>query len=368
MAGGVGIKPLVLLRHLYNAQFFRRFGAVVLQHLVNKPSPIVPMSSPVEPLVDRSRGILLPFAGDFRVDDNVIAKFPDGTKVISAKRFGTSAWTVTARLHLELPSGSEEQYFLKSAPGDDGRTLMEGEFNAMSEIHKWGPDLVPKPHSWGKYAIEDLEAYFFIAEFIDMRQGMPRPRQLCTRLARLHRESQSPNGQFGFHITTCQGRVPQAVSWEKNWTTFFTKLLQHVTDLDFQRNGHWEALDKLERRLASHVIPRLLDALADDGRTVKPCLIHSDLWEGNCGTGWNNGNVYIFDAAAFYAHNEMEVGNWRCYYNKISNKAYSRAYLRQYCPSEPKYEWSDRNRLYSIYYNVIYSVNHLSQGIAVRQL
>jgi protein-ribulosamine 3-kinase len=96
-------------------------------------------------------------------------------------------------------------------------------------------------------------------------------------------------------------------------------------------------------------------------------LIHADLWEGNTGTSYEIGDIYVFDSAAFCAHNEMEIGDWRCHYNKIHNKIYIRTYLRHYGPSEPREEWDDRNRMYSIYYNVIYSVNHMSQGKAVRQ-
>ncbi|OAQ88027.1 protein kinase-like (PK-like) [Purpureocillium lilacinum] len=307
-------------------------------------------------------------ATEFEVDKNVLANFPDGTKVLSASPFGTSAWTVTAKLHLQLPDGVEERYFLKTAPNEHGRVLLEGEFHSMSELYKWAPELVPKPHSFGKCASEKSEAYFFLSEYVEMTSRMPDPNQLCQKLARLHKESESPTGKFGFHTTTCQGRSAQRVDWEGSWRVFFTNLLQHVIDRDFELNGHWDALDQLEKRLITEVVPRLLDALEQDGRTVKPSLIHGDLWEGNTGTSRENGNIYIFDAAAFYAHHEMEVADWRCYYNKISNKAYTRTYQRYNIPSEPKAEWEDRNRLYSTYYNVIYSVNHESQGKAVRQL
>jgi fructosamine-3-kinase len=326
------------------------------------------MSKALQALIDSSRGTDLSYDGDFRIDNNVLAKFPKGTKLVSANRYGTSAWTVTARFELKLPDGSEEKYFLKSAPEEHGRILMEGEFNAMSELYKWAPDLVPKPHSWGHYELENPKASFFLAQYIEMSDRMPDPNQLCSKLARLHLKSHSPNNQFGFHITTCQGRIPQSVGWEKDWTTFFIKLLQHVVDLDVEVNGLWEELDKAQERLISKVIPRLLGALEKDGRKVKPCLIHADLWEGNTGTSFENDSIYIFDSAAFYAHNEMEVGDWRGYYNKISSKVYTKTYLKHYRPSEPKDEWDDRNRLYSIYYNVIYSVNHLNQGKAIRQL
>ncbi|KAF2121586.1 Fructosamine/Ketosamine-3-kinase [Lophiotrema nucula] len=200
-----------------------------------------------------------------------------------------------------------------------------------------------------------------------MSERMPDPDSLCARLASLHRERKSPNDMYGFHITTCQGRIPQSVMWETNWTTFFIKLLQHVIKLDSEFNGYWEELDKVENRLIAAVIPRLLNALTENGRSIHPCLIHADLWEGNIGTT-KDGNTCIYDSAAFYAHNEMEVANWRGYYNKISDKVYTQTYLKYYEPSKPKEEWDDRNRLYSIYYNVIYSANHLDQGKAIRQL
>jgi len=325
------------------------------------------MSKAVHDLLDRASSDYYSAAGDFPLDSNVVAKLPEGTKILSANRFGTSAWTITARLNVEMPDGSHEKYFLKCAAEDAGRTMMEGEFNAMSELYKTMPNFTPKPHSWGKYRVGNPETYFFLSQFIDMSDRIPDPNQLCVKLAELHRSSVSPTGKFGFHITTCQGRTPQEISWESSWTTFFTKLLQHVVDIDFKTNGYWEELDRLEKRIFSDVIPKLIGNLERDGRTVKPCLIHADLWEGNTGTSYDTGNIYIFDSGAFYAHNEMEIGDWRCHYNKIHNKVYTKTYLRHYRPSEPKEEWDDRNRMYCIYYNVIYSVNHMSQGKAVRQ-
>ena len=53
--------------------------------------------------------------------------------------------------------------------------------------------------------------------------------------------------------------------------------------------------------------------------------------------------------------------------NKIHNSVYTRIYLCYSALSEPHEEWDDRNRMYSMYYNVIYSVNHGDQGTAVWQ-
>ena len=306
--------------------------------------------------------------GDFPLDSGVLAKFRKGTKILSAKHINVSAWTDTALLHVKLPDGTQEQYFLKCATENHGRLMMEGEFNAMSELYKTMPNLVPKPHSWGKYTNAARDTYFFISQFVNMIDRLPEPNQLCSKLAALHQNSLSPTGKFGFHVTTFQGRIPQAVGWEESWTTFFCRLLQHVIQLDFEANGYWDELDQLEEKILSEIVPRLLGALERDGRAVKPSLIHGDLWEGNTGTFCETGDVYLFDAAAFYAHDELEIGNWRCHYNNIHREVYTKTYLQHSIPSEPREEWDDRNRLYCIYYNIIYSVNHLHTGKAVRQM
>jgi protein-ribulosamine 3-kinase len=305
--------------------------------------------------------------GDFPIDQSVAAALPEGSEVMSAHSYGTSAWTATARIKVRLSDGSETKFFLKCATGDAGEVLLKGEYNSMSELYKWMPDFVPKPHAWGKCSIGEPTTYFFLQQFIDMSDRVPEPDQLCRQLAKLHRTSISPTGKFGFHVTTCQGFQPQMVAWENTWTKFFAKLLQHVADVDFNINGNWKELAALEQRVFDGVIPRLIGILEREGRTVRPCLIHGDLWEGNTGTSYEDGKIRVYDAAALYAHNEMEIGDWRCHYNKIHNKVYTRTYLRNFGPCEPKEEWDDRNRMYSIYFNVIYSCNHKESGKAVRQ-
>lgn len=144
--------------------------------------------------------------------------------------------------------GSEALYFLKSAPEGHGRILIEGEFNAMSEIYKWALDLVLRPHSLGKYSPEQPEVYFFLSQYINVSGESPEPNQLCARLARLHHKSLSADGHFGFHITICLARVPQLLSWEPSWTTIFIRLLKRVLKMDLEANGYWEELDELGNR------------------------------------------------------------------------------------------------------------------------
>ncbi|KAL8796009.1 MAG: hypothetical protein Q9195_001585 [Heterodermia aff. obscurata] len=309
------------------------------------------------------------FASDFPLDENVIFLLPKGCKVLSTNKSGFSTWTATARISVELADGTFKEYFLKSAPEEAGRMMMEGEFAAMTELYRTMPSFVPQPLGHGKYRSPGAPTFFFLSDFVDMSGGLPDPGKLCARLAALHRDSVSPTGKFGFHIRTCQGKTPQATEWESSWTTFFTRSMTYMMTLDFAINGPWEDLERVEKRTLSHVIPRLIGVLEKDGRSIKPCLIHADLWDGNTGTSRETGDVYVFDSGAYYAHNEMEIGGWRCPYNRISDKIYTETYFRLYGMGEFPDEWDDRSRLYSVYYDILFSVNHKSsREIHARQM
>jgi len=217
----------------------------------------------------------------------------------------------------------------------------------MSEIYKTLPSIAPQPHGYGKCHNE--EGHYFRCDFLDINSdGLPDPVRLGKALAALHRTSQSPTGKFGFHCTTFDGKLPLTTTWSNNWTTFFTRLLQDVYDLDVKVNGFWPELDAAMATAVGKVIPRLLDALTDKGRTIKPTLIHGDLWESNIGTDARTGDIYIYDACAYYAHHEKELGIWRCKHHKLSTGGYIEEYCKNMPTSEPKGEFDDRNRLYLI--------------------
>ncbi|KAB2101247.1 hypothetical protein AG0111_0g10247 [Alternaria gaisen] len=234
----------------------------------------------------------------------------EGSKVLSAHSYGSSAWTVTARLDVILPSGIEKKFFLKVATEEPGRVMMEGEVNSMNSLYQNSPGFIPKPLTWGKFKMKAPETYFFLCDFINMTNDMPDPVQFCAKPAELHRTSESPTGMFGFHVSTCHGRFAQEMAWDPSWTNFFRKLLRAALVIEKQECSPWPEFETVSERTLSHVIPRLLGALERDGRQIKPSLIHGDLWEGNVGTDLSNGNVYIFDAGTYYAHHEMDIAHY----------------------------------------------------------
>ena len=74
--------------------------------------------------------------------------------------------------------------------------------------------------------------------------------------------------------------------------------------LNIERGGNWGELETLQSDMVTKVIPRLLRPLEVDGRSVKPSLVHGDLWCGNTAVDTETGLPLVYDPSSFYAHNE----------------------------------------------------------------
>lgn len=235
--------------------------------------------------------------------------------------------------------------------------MLEGEFAALVEIAKYNPALTPIPYAYGQFRDASYPTYFLLMEFLEIDTGAPKPKNFCKQLANLHASSVSPTRKFGFHILTCQGINPQDNTWEDSWSVFFARLLRQFFERDGEANGpSSDGKFELEmEKLITQTVPKILGPLQADGRTLKPSLVHGNLWEENCGTELETGQPKIFDAAAFYGHNELEIGMWRREVVHFG-RAHIREYLRNMPPSDPKDQWDDRNRLYSVKFDLSHSI------------
>ncbi|KAJ2899240.1 uncharacterized protein MKZ38_003340 [Zalerion maritima] len=300
----------------------------------------------------------LPEVGaNFVLDDKVVECLPKGTRVLEAVTWGTSAWTNTAKVITELDDGTRKVYFLKCSTYPD--EMMEGEFTSITAIYNLMPSFAPKPCGRGKFttltssgALEQV--YFFIMEFLDIKITMPEPARFCRLVSEMHHKSVSPTGMFGFEVPTCHGKNMQPNSWTPSWRACFTELITKFFDEEIKVNGPWPEYEKAFESLTTKVIPHLLDPLQAKGRTLKPCLIHGDLWEENTGVDIETGHPVVFDASCFYAHNEYELGMWRREIIRFG-QPYFRHYMLRFPPSEPTEQWDDRNRLYSLVFNISHS-------------
>jgi fructosamine-3-kinase len=248
-------------------------------------------------------------------------------------------------------------YQLKLALGDHGRQLLKGEFTAITTLNTLIPGLAPVALGWGKYGFEPPETYFFIEDFRDMDMSLPNPAKLARRVLQLHSLT-SPNGKFGFPVTTFDGIAPHVTKWESNWTVFFTCLLRTSVEYDRNANGDWPALTLAAEQVLTIVCPRLLEPLQQSSDPIVPRLIHGDLWGGNIGTDEESGDLIFFDAGSFYAHNELELGMWRRYGVQNLGRPYLDEYKRIFPPAEPQGEFDDRNRLYCLKFDLNRSAGH----------
>ena len=160
---------------------------------------------------------------------------PKDVSVLSAFTYGSSAWSVTARINCLKSDMSFISYFVKvrilwlkllsltwyktdnpqCVENESGKDQLSGEFEAMSELYKTKPNLVPKPIAWGR-TVED-PTYFFLCEYLNISDRLPDPAKLATQIADLHKSSVSPTGKFGFHVPTYDGKLPQVTDWDNSW-------------------------------------------------------------------------------------------------------------------------------------------------------
>ena len=186
---------------------------------------------------------------------------------------------------------------------------MYGEYEsqkAMYELVK--PQLIPMPLGWGRFS-SNPEIYFFLSDFIEMTDEIPRPTKFCAQLATLHQKSmENSPGKYGFHVNTFQGNILLENSLCDTWEEFFTRAMKNMIDKEAKIQGPSEDIERMKGPLLDEVIPRLLRPLETGTRIIRPCLVHGDLWNGNSSVAVGTGEPYIFDSCALWAHNECEYG------------------------------------------------------------
>ncbi|KAI1804299.1 Fructosamine kinase-domain-containing protein [Daldinia bambusicola] len=306
---------------------------------------------------DHARDTMVPIEAIQAVDPEVITKFPLATR-LSIVPHGISLWTRTARLDVEHDDGVCKQYFLKASYGALGHAMTQSEFQCMSRIHDMAPDLVPEPIASGTFSsVPDV--HFFLCEFRRMTGTISPPSALAARIAELHRRSGDRGGpilvKFGSDVPTFHGNVRVDHGWSGSWEEYFARTTRVLFELEQEVQGSNDEVREMISPFFDKVIPRLLRPLETGGRSIRPSLIHGDLWQGNTSTDAETGMPVIFDAASFYAHNEYELGVWRQPWNEIGD-AYREEYHKHMPKSQPEEDSDDRNALYAVRVNILDSI------------
>jgi protein-ribulosamine 3-kinase len=170
---------------------------------------------------------------------------------------------------------------------------LKGEFESMLAIHAIVGGYIPKPIWWGSFTTV-TDAHYYIYKFYELVDELSEPTEFCETVANLHALSESPNGKFGFHTVTYNGNLPQNNDWASTWEEFFTVGFKHMLEINIERGGSWKEMEELRSAIVTKVIPRLLRPLELNGRTVKPSLVHGDLWCGNTALDTMTGKPSVF--------------------------------------------------------------------------
>ena len=183
--------------------------------------------------------------------------------------------------------------------------MMEGTFESETAFYSFAPQSVPKPIGWGTYK-SDTNSHFYICDFRDMIEDLPDIHKFPALIAKIHLDSmgKSPTGKFGFHVTTHLANIPNNNSWCDTWEEWYLIAMQQMIELEEKSRGSDLKLTEISKSLLEKVIPRLLRPLQTEGRNIKPCLIHSDLWPGNIMPDAETEEPIIFDSCGFWGHNE----------------------------------------------------------------
>ncbi|KAG9382391.1 Fructosamin-kin domain containing protein [Pyrenophora tritici-repentis] len=150
----------------------------------------------------------------------------------------------------------------------------------------------------------EADTYFFLCAFHDMTNEVPEVSDFPALVAKLHKKGVSPSGKFGFPVSTYQGRLQQDTTECDTWEESFSRGIRRFFELGEDSQGYEQEMAELREAIMEKVIPRLLHPLETEGRSIFPCLMHGDLWDGNTSVDAAMGSPVIFDACSSYAHHE----------------------------------------------------------------
>ena len=230
--------------------------------------------------------------------------------------------------------------------GDLGKRIFQGTYESERLFSQYLPDNVPKPITWGNYE-SDAQTWFYLCNFHDMVDRVPAIEQFVSIVARVHKDSMGKESRYGFHVPTHLANIPNDNTWQDSWEAFFRQLMIRMFGKGVGAQTHDKAYEDLKQEILKKVIPRLLRPLETGGRSIKPCLIHSDLWPGNCMPDADTDRIMIFDSCAYWGHNESDLGSWRAPRYQLG-KPYIEEYQSLMGRSEPQADWDDRNALYAM--------------------
>jgi fructosamine-3-kinase len=190
----------------------------------------------------------------------------------------------------------------------------------------------------------DCPAYI-VLEWIDTARAVDRRGAAVALGHGLAAQHRVVADSYGLDHDNYCGATPQVNHWLDSWIEFYGhRRLGFQMELAAQRG----LMPSERRRRLENLIIRLDEWI--DEETVRPSLLHGDLWGGNWMIG-PNGEPVLIDPAVYYGHREAELA--MCHLFGGFPAEFFRAYDEAWPPAPGR---DERLPLYQLYH----LLNHLN--------
>ncbi|MCP4976061.1 MAG: fructosamine kinase family protein [Maribacter sp.] len=231
---------------------------------------------------------------------------------------------------------SMQRFFLKVNESGFALEMFLTEKKGLESINLTKTIKAPEVLDCGQYK----SSSYLLMEFIETKN--PTSKELETlghQLADLH--ALSAGDSFGWSQDNYIGSLPQSNKNHSDWTLFYVheRLLPQLK------------MAKEKRLLISSEIPsegNLLNGCERFFPTVKPALIHGDLWSGNYIIS-AQGVPYLIDPAVYFGHHEVDLAMTQLF------GGFSSSFYNAYSEHFPVVTLqNERKDIYQLYYLLVH--------------
>lgn len=223
--------------------------------------------------------------------------------------------------------------------------MFEAEVQGLDSLRATKTIRIPKTYCCG--SLPEGGAYLIMEYIVPGKMKSWTQKRFGEDLASLHLAEGA--SRFGFVCDNTIGSTSQKNSWNTSWVDFFLlNRLQEQLDLADKTNGD-ETLRDYGKKVLK-IVPKLFE-----GISIKPSLIHGDLWSGNMLVD-EEGRVAIVDPAAYYGHHEAEFGMMEMFGGG------SLEFYEAYHQKIPKQEGFEERQLVYKLYHILNHLNLFGRG------
>lgn len=235
-----------------------------------------------------------------------------------------------------LLESETEKFFCKVNSNKGAYDMFLAERNGLHALKKTKAIGVPSAFHIESYQ----EGAFLLMEYIEIKNPDSKNMELLgRRLAQLHQKP--TNSFFGYGVDNYIGSLYQSNKQQSEWTTFY---VQERIIPQFKL-----AFDKgLLSRNETPMENKLLKVCETFFPSVRPSLLHGDLWSGNFLIA-KNGSPYLIDPAVYYGHYEVDLAMTKLFGG--FGETFYRAY-KEITP--PEYGEKERLEIYQLYYLLVH--------------